>query len=338
MKVITALATPFSDGKVNWKNFEKLLLTQQEVDGVLCAGTTAEGALLSAKEIETMTKTAKATLPKAEIWVGISDGETNKAVKQTEKAICFGADGVLVTPPSFFKCTEKGFEMHAEKICKAANGKQVMLYNAPTRCGYELWSTAVKRLAERFGRQLCIKDAGCDIKYAKKLSGVLPVFCGNDNKLFDWLSVGARGIVSVVSNFAPLLVKKLCQQSNQNSEDRMATEIKDRLQQMQVKADDDKELKTGCDFEKAKSLDITRNAENCHTTLFRDELRKADDSNAEREKFLKLSELSFLEINPIPIKYMLYKKGIFDTYEMRLPLTSVTAETRKNIDEYLSEL
>lgn len=268
MKLITALATPFKNDKIDLRSFKRLLKMQEKfADALLCCGTTGEVGMLSAKEKHGLIETTKnCGVP---VWTGVG-GATKNAVCEAKAAQKCGADGVLVAPPSFFKCTKLGFVWHVEEILQV--GLPVMLYNAPSRCGYELWEDAVFQLA-RHG--VCLKDAGGNAKYAKNVASAVTVFCGNDEKTEEYvLKGGASGLVSVVSNAFPRLTRHI----------------------LQFKANDE-----------------------------------------QRNAFAELCKLAFCEINPIPIKYILHTLGVFDTCEMRLPLTAANAAKRNAIDEFLNK-
>lgn len=278
MKLITALATPFVQGKIDLDSYKRLLATQREADALLCAATTAEGALLSQQEKKLLIETAKNSHPTKEIWAGISSGVTANAVKEARAAKRAGADGLLIAPPAFFKCTEEGFVSHVEKILKATK-MPIMLYNAPSRCGYTIWQSAMKRLGEMGVRY--IKDAGNDAQFAGNTQ--LETYCGNEEKLLEFVQHGAVGVVSVVSNAMPALVKQAA-------------------------------------YFAKKCGDIATDGANAYAV------------------FQKLANLAFCEINPIPIKYVLHRMGIFASYEMRLPLTPASEQTRRKIDEFLENL
>ncbi len=268
MKLITALATPFKNGKIDFGSYEKLLQRQIGVaDALLCCGTTGESGMLLEKEKQILLeKTKSVGLP---VWTGVG-GATESAVLATKSAKNCGADGVLVTPPSFFKCTQQGYVEHILRI--ADIGLPVMLYNAPSRCGYTLWEEAVFQLS---ARGVCLKDAGGNLEYAKTVAKHTTVLCGDDEKTEKYISCGvASGLVSVVSNLFPHLTKQIL-------------------------------------------------------------LQTANDG--QREIFREISRLAFCEINPIPIKYALWKAGIFETFDVRLPLTKACAETRNNIDKFFEK-
>lgn len=263
-KLITALATPYLDGVIDKLSYEKLINYQLEhgADALLAVGTTAEAQLLDEGEKKLLIKIAKGMAGSTPVYVGIEGHCTREAVRQAEKVQQYGADGILVAPPSFCKCTPEGFRLHVEEILKVTS-VPLILYNAPSRCGYTLDLDVVGGLAERV---TMLKDAGSDLNYAENVSKCMNLLCGNDGLLPQFLQKGAVGVISVVSNVAPLLTRKtLC--------------------------------------------------------------------GGDSKTFLRLAQLTMCEVSPIPIKYMLYKKGIFSSYEMRLPLTAASKSTKAAIDE-----
>ena len=267
-KLITALATPYLEGKIDKLSYEKLIRFQieQGVDALLAVGTTAEAQLLDDCEKKLLINIAKGMCDEVPVYVGIEGRSTRDAVREAENAQKYGADGILVAPPSFCKCTAEGYRLHVEELLKCTS-VPLILYNAPTRCGYTLDVEILKSLSDRVH---LLKDAGSDLNYTAEVATNMSVLCGNDGMLPQFLKRGATGVISVVSNVAPQLTRKVLE-------------------------------------------------------------------NGENELFTKLSILTMKEVSPIPIKYMLYKKGIFKSFEMRLPLTTAREETKKAIDEIWNE-
>ena len=267
-KLITALATPYLNGKIDKVSYEKLVQFQLQhgVDVLLAVGTTAEAQLLDDCEKRLLISIAKGMAGKTPVYVGIEGRSTSSAVVEAEKAQKYGADGILVAPHSFCKCTDEGYRLHVEKILKVTS-VPLILYNAPSRCGYTLNLEVVKELSDRV---TMVKDAGNDLIYAENIANCAQLLCGNDSLLPQFLEKGACGVISVVSNVAPLLTRKV--------------------------------------------LD-----------------------GGDATEFLRLAKLTMSEVSPIPVKYMLYKKGIFSSYEMRLPLTAASENTKNAIDEIWKE-
>ena len=267
-KLITALATPYLDGSIDKLSYEKLIRFQIErgVDALLAVGTTAEAQLLDECEKKLLIRIAKAMAGNVPVYVGVEGRSTRDAVRDAEKAQKYGADGILVAPPSFCKCTAEGYRMHVEQILNAVS-VPLILYNAPSRCGYTLDANVLKDLSDKVS---FVKDAGGNLEYTEKVAQSMRVLCGNDGMLPQFLEKGAIGVISVVSNVAPQLTRTVLEGGN-------------------------------------------------------------------AERFCKLADLTMKEISPIPIKYMLYKKGIFRSAEMRLPLTEASQATKNAIDEIWNE-
>lgn len=269
-KLITALATPYRNGKVDAYCYEKLLDFQLKngVSALLAVGTTAEAQLLDECEKKLLVKLAKGMATNTPVYAGVEGRSTSDAVREVRAMEQAGADGLMIAPPSFAKCTPQGYLLHIQEIRKATS-LPLILYNAPSRCGYVLDSQIISQLADT---AMYLKDAGNDLSYTSLLSKKISVLCGNDGILAKSLKHGAVGVISVVSNVEPQLTRKVL--------DDVATD-------------------------------------------------------SENERFRELARLSMLEVSPIAVKYMLYKRGIFDSYDMRLPLTPASKQTRKEIDKLI---
>ena len=282
--LITALATPYKNGKIDYASYERLVNYQLKngVNALLAVGTTAEAQLLEKNEKRELVKRTKSLAKRTPVWVGIGGSSTVDAIKEATFAQNLGADGLLVAPPAFVKCTPEGYLLHIEDILRVAT-VPVMLYNAPSRCNYTLDKNVVAELSKRVRY---LKDAGKDLNYTAALSTKLKVLCGNDQLLPEMLKNGAKGVVSVVSNVAPLLTKRVLNGAEPA---------------------------------------LTTNNGRAKCRLYANEQDLA--------LFYKLAELSMLEVSPIAIKYMLYKKGIFTSFNMRLPLTRASEDTQRKINK-----
>ena len=307
-QVITALATPFLGGRLDVDSYLRLLEAQKAAQcDVLVAGTTAEGALLSVRERKLLMSLTREYMPDTQMWVGVSSGITKRAIREAFWAETMGANGIMICPPSFFKCTEAGFCEHVRMIKRACN-LPIMLYNAPTRCGYTLWKDAVKYLADR-QTVSCIKDAGSNTDYTAEISKKIRLYCGNEELLAEFVGAGATGVVSVASNVNPILTKKALSCAGIVHKTKVLEESM---------------------AEPIKTSDVSNEGTRKSTTS--PLALRAKDIYAQYQQLVKLA---FCELNPIPVKYMLYKMGIFRSFEMRLPLSAASYNTRHLIDEYL---
>ena len=269
--LITALATPFKEGRLDCYSYERAIAYQLEqgVDALLCLGTTAEVALLTTSEKKLLAGIARGLAGNVPLWVGVESCCTRNAVVEAERAQKCGADGLLVAPPAFVKCTPRGYVEHVKAIAKAS-GLPLMLYNAPSRCAYAIDGEILSELSQYASYA---KDAGSDLNFTERLAEHFHLLCGNDILLCDQRAKGAVGAVSVVSNVAPRLAKRMLK----------------------------------------------------------------DPEKGDVALWEKLSRLSMEEVNPIAIKYMLFKMRLFDTYEVRLPLTSANRQTQRKIDAFWEE-
>lgn len=198
--LITALATPFCNGRIHYPSVERLLATQYDVDAVVACGTTGEGHLLRDDERTRLIRFIKATAPQLSLWAAVTQTCTAQAVRQAEAAAKIGASALLVCPPIFVGCTPQGFLQHVKAIFDATR-LPICLYNVPHRCGYSLNTNIIQRLTESEVKY--VKDCTADIQMRNVAGGGL--LCGCDGLLTSYLQAGARGVVGVVSNAAPQL-------------------------------------------------------------------------------------------------------------------------------------
>ncbi len=264
--LITALATPYRNGRIDCRSLEKLVERQTVADGVVACGTTGEGHLLAESERTEILRCIKAVAPSLPMWATITQTGTSKAIRQAETATKMGASALLLCPPLFVGCSPQGFLQHVKAI-RAATHLPICLYNVPHRCGYSLNKTVVQRLADDIEY---IKD--CTAELQMKDVADIGLLCGSDGLLQKYLAAGACGIVSVASNAAP------------------------QLSRLALEGDTD-----------------------CRT-LFR-----------------KIARLLDREPNPVCIKYLLKKLGIFRTDEVRLPLLGASNGTKAAIDKFICD-
>lgn len=279
--LLTALATPFKHEKVHLKSLEALLSLQNnaDVDGLVALGTTAESGLLTNEE-KALILSAVKLLTNKPLVVGVAANGEYTLLGQAEFAQKHGANALLISPPSFCKCTKNGYIKLLLKLRHNCDLPLVM-YNVPSRAAYTIDPVIVQTLAEN-GVNF-VKECAADGKLINCTDNVL-CFSGNDECLTKHIRQGAIGAISVASNVCPSLTGKVMLQ--------------------------------------AANGDGRNNVEG------------AEKFTA---KFAKVARLCALEVNPIAVKYMLYRLGIFATPEMRLPLTVADRQSRKQIDKFLTE-
>jgi 4-hydroxy-tetrahydrodipicolinate synthase len=206
--VYTAIITPFSQGKIDYDSYCKILENQIEsgVSGVVPCGTTGESPTLDHSEhSELIRKTVEIVKGRIKVIAGTGSNSTKEAVQLTEKACSDGVDGVLSVNPYYNKPTQEGLFLHFQKVAESSS-KPVMLYNIPGRTSVSLTVDTAKRLSEIPMIQ-SIKEATGDLGHMARLIAVLPksftLLSGDDNLTIPVLSIGGSGVVSVVSNLFP---------------------------------------------------------------------------------------------------------------------------------------
>jgi len=219
----TALITPFRDGQVDYDGFRKLIEAQIAggVDGIVPVGTTGESPTLSHDEHRDVIKAAvEIAAGRVKVVGGTGSNSTDEAIGLTQDAEKAGADGALVVAPYYNKPSPEGLYRHFRAI--AENTKlPIILYSIPGRCGIEIGVPVVARLAKDCPNIVAIKEATGSLDSASEIRRrcALPILSGDDSLTIGFQSVGAIGVVSVVSNLVPDRVQSLVEACNRNDFD-----------------------------------------------------------------------------------------------------------------------
>lgn len=205
----TALVTPFHRGEPDIDAFRRLVQWQAEmgIDALCAIGTTGESHTLSRAERRRLVACARETAPDTPLLVGCGSADTRTACTLTADAAMLGADAVLVVTPYCNKGTESGILEHFKRVADRACGLPVILYNVPSRTGVNLSLTQYAELA-KIPNIAAVKEAAPDIAKITRIVGEtdLAVYSGNDDMILPTVSVGGRGVISVLSNLAPAAV------------------------------------------------------------------------------------------------------------------------------------
>ncbi|CAD7970752.1 unnamed protein product [Amoebophrya sp. A25] len=210
---ITALVTPFTeDDEVDYESLEALVEKQiaEGVDGLLPVGTTGESPTLSHEEheavIEFVVKTVNHRVP---VIAGAGSNSTIEAVRLTKHAKAVGADAVLSVNPYYNKPTQEGLMQHFAEVAKV--GIPIVLYNIPGRTNISMTPETVEALHARFPEQIvAIKEASGSLDQASEIAARCPavtILSGDDSITLPLMSIGAQGVISVLANMYPKLVK-----------------------------------------------------------------------------------------------------------------------------------
>lgn len=211
----TALATPFDENGIDYISFAKMIEFQlaNGTDALVVCGTTGESSTLSDEEkrslIEFAVKQVRKRIP---VIAGTGGNDTRKACLLSEFAAGCGADALLVVTPYYNKCTQKGLIDYYNAIADSS-GLPFIAYSVSSRTGMKIEPETAAGIAEN---RLAVgfKDAGDSISDTARTISLcgdsLPVYSGNDDRIIPVLSLGGKGVISVVSNLIPAEVKRLC--------------------------------------------------------------------------------------------------------------------------------
>ncbi len=211
----TALATPFDRNGIDYLAFAKMIDHQltNGIDALVICGTTGESATLSDSEKrELIAFAVRQVRKRVPVIAGTGCNDTKRACALSEYASSVGADALLVVTPYYNKCTQKGLVAYYNDIA-SASGLPFIAYSVPARTGVKIEPETALALSA-IPNAVGLKDAGDSISDTARIISLcgesLPVYSGNDDRVIPILSLGGKGVISVMSNLIPLKVKKLC--------------------------------------------------------------------------------------------------------------------------------
>lgn len=212
----TALITPFNRGIVDEDALARLVRLQVKagVSGLVPCGSTGEAATLSASEKERIVRTVIETaLGKVPVIAGVGTNDTKKTVEAARAAEGWGADALLVLAPYYNKPTQGGLYLHFKAVADAV-GLPIIVYNIPGRTGVNIQPQTLSRIAADCRNVLAVKEASGSLDQVSETLALakpeLKVLSGDDSLTLPMMSVGAAGVVSVVSNLLPKETSDLC--------------------------------------------------------------------------------------------------------------------------------
>lgn len=206
----TAIATPFNDDGVNLKEFARLLESQiqNHVDAIVVCGTTGESSTMTKDEkIQIMKCAVEISNGRVPIIAGTGSNNTNQAVEMSKIAEEIGVNGLLIVTPYYNKTTQEGLIKHYEFIAKEVN-LPIILYNVPSRTGLNISPSTCFELS-KINNIVAIKEASGNISQVAEIANLcgdnLAIYSGNDDQILPILSLGGKGVISVLSNIEPQL-------------------------------------------------------------------------------------------------------------------------------------
>ena len=218
----TAIVTPFKNGTIDIPTFEMLLDAQlaANVDAIVVCGTTGESATLSAQEqLALIAHAIQYTAGRCKIIAGTGSNDTAHAIDMSRAASSMGACAVLVVTPYYNKCTQAGLIAHYTAIADAVSCS-VICYNVPSRTGVDMTLETYQALSKHPNIQGVKEAGGSPAKIAKTIETCADdffVWSGNDDEAVCAMALGAKGLISVLSNVRPkktLAMLRACQQND----------------------------------------------------------------------------------------------------------------------------
>ena len=211
----TALITPFRDGEVDYISLGQLIDRQIDcgIDALVICGTTGENATLSDREHrEVLSFAVSRADGRVPMIAGTGSNDTAHAVEMSKYASSLGYDALLCVTPYYNKATERGLIKSFTAIADASD-KPIILYNVPTRTCTNITLPVYRELA-RHENIVAVKEASGNISAIAELicecGDDFDIYSGNDDQTLPLLSLGGRGVISVVSNLIPREMHDLC--------------------------------------------------------------------------------------------------------------------------------
>lgn len=204
----TAIATPFTESAINYIEFGKLIEDQikNEIDAIIVCGTTGESSTMSEDEKKNVIKYAINKIDKrTKVIIGTGSNNTKTAVEISKYAEQEGADALLIVTPYYNKTTQTGLIAHYKKIAENVN-IPIIVYNVPSRTGVNILPETCLELS-KINNIVGIKEASGNISQIAKISSLcgdnFDIYSGNDDQIVPILSLGGKGVISVLSNIMP---------------------------------------------------------------------------------------------------------------------------------------
>lgn len=212
-----AIVTPFHEnGEVNYEKFAALIEFQIEngTDAIIVCGTTGEASTLSHEEhLDVIKYCVEKVAGRVPVIAGTGSNCTETAIYLSQEAEKYGVDGLLLVTPYYNKATQNGLYEHFKMIADSVK-VPIILYNVPGRTGCNLAPATVVRLCKDVENVVAVKEASGNISQVAKLmslaDGCVDLYSGNDDQIVPILSLGGKGVISVLSNVAPKQTHDIC--------------------------------------------------------------------------------------------------------------------------------
>ena len=206
-----ALVTPFKeDLSVDYDQLEKFIDFQIDngTDSIVICGTSGEASTMSHDEqIEVVSACVSHVNGRIPVIAGAGANCTDEALNLAKRSEKAGADGLLVVTPYYNKATQKGLEEYYTTVGNSVD-IPIIMYNVPGRTGTNIQPATAVKIAKSVDNIVAIKEASGDIGQVATLAaladGCLDIYSGNDDQVVPLLALGGKGVISVLSNVAPM--------------------------------------------------------------------------------------------------------------------------------------
>lgn len=214
-----AIATPMKENlEVNYDKLDEMLEEQIAggTDAIVICGTTGESATMTEEEhAATIRFAIERVNHRIPVIAGTGSNCTRTAIQLSKEAQEDGADGLLLVTPYYNKATQNGLKNHFVTIAKSIH-IPVILYNIQGRTGVNILPATIAAIAEEAENVVAVKEASGNIsqvaEIAKQTKGKLDIYSGNDDQIIPILSLGGKGVISVLSNVAPKQTHQMCEE------------------------------------------------------------------------------------------------------------------------------
>ena len=212
-----AIITPFhKDGSINYDKLDELIDYHCEngTDSIIICGTTGESSTLSEEEhMECIKFTIERTKKRLPVIAGTGSNATYTTIDMSKEAVEYGADGLLLVTPYYNKATQKGLIAHYKAVAAEAKAP-IIMYSVASRTGLNIAPETAATLIKEVDNIVGIKEASGNISQVAKImsltDGKADLYSGNDDQIVPLLSLGAKGVISVLSNVAPRETHDIC--------------------------------------------------------------------------------------------------------------------------------
>lgn len=212
----TAIITPFKDGKIDYKAYKDMLEFQikNSIDAIVVCGTTGEASTLDDKEHKEMISfTVEKVAGRVPVIAGTGSNDTDYAIQLSKFAASEGADALLLITPYYNKTTQKGL-IKSFNVIADATDKPCIIYNVPSRTGVNILPETCVELAKH-ENIVAIKEASSNISQIASIAHLcgdsIDIYSGNDDQIVPILSLGGKGVISVLSNLLPKDTHDICE-------------------------------------------------------------------------------------------------------------------------------